>query len=597
MKQLEGISITQRHLGIICYAVCLSLCISININVGLFVYGTMSFTLIGGILILTTATVSLIHFIVCKGQIPDKMAMALLIVWGAYLLCHAFFIANPEQYKFIYIEESIIAIVALSYQVRNGLMDLRKLDNGIMLMLLIQIVYLCFQAIGIIPSGSTFFALTGSNDNPNCTAMLIVVSLPTVFKRLKTSNYAWIYLLLSVLSVVFLIALKCRTTYVGLITIIAVRAIFEKKLTHRLFAMSRTAKFVFSFLVVSAMVVVAVTMYQKKQDSSDGRLLIWKISATMIAQNPQGHGIGMFEREYNLSQGHYFANESGTANERRLASTVYMAYNDFIEQGVESGVIGMAFLMAFYIMVIVKAYQDKMYGHMALILAFSIMSCVNFAYATMQAWMAVACISAFVIGHSGESLNSAIKRNRSGIFIRFSISIILGAGVACLSAKHLKMTLSQIKLANIEQRFHHTSDNPLNELCKLKEDIGTSEAYWTFLSSMYYRQCKYQQSLECAQKASLYTSVPDVFFRIYNCYDMLDQTEKGIPYIEIVKSMIPQNIKSRLILMRWYDRIGQKETAICIAKEIINMDVKVASETADRIRNEAIYFLHHENIN
>ena len=78
---------------------------------------------------------------------------------------------------------------------------------------------------------------------------------------------------------------------------------------------------------------------------------------------------------------------------------------------------------------------------------------------------------------------------------------------------------------------------------------------------------------------------------------MLEQTEKGIPYVEIVKSMMPQNMKSRLILMRWYDRIGQKETAIGIAKEIIDMDVKVASKTADRIRNEARYFLHHENIN
>ncbi len=44
--------------------------------------------------------------------------------------------------------------------------------------------------------------------------------------------------------------------------------------------------------------------YKTKQASADGRILIWKVSAGLLAGKPfGGYGYGLFEREYNLAQG------------------------------------------------------------------------------------------------------------------------------------------------------------------------------------------------------------------------------------------------------------------------------------------------------
>lgn len=64
----------------------------------------------------------------------------------------------------------------------------------------------------------------------------------------------------------------------------------------------------------------------------------------MIAENPfKGYGYGLFERNYNLKQASYFANQTSSNTERRNASFVAMAYNDYLEQTIEGGILGLLF--------------------------------------------------------------------------------------------------------------------------------------------------------------------------------------------------------------------------------------------------------------
>lgn len=90
--------------------------------------------------------------------------------------------------------------------------------------------------------------------------------------------------------------------------------------------------------------IVGIHLYQIKNNSADGRLLIWKLSTKMIAENPfKGYGYGLFERNYNLKQASYFANQTSSNTERRNASFVAMAYNDYLEQTIEGGILGLLF--------------------------------------------------------------------------------------------------------------------------------------------------------------------------------------------------------------------------------------------------------------
>ncbi len=87
--------------------------------------------------------------------------------------------------------------------------------------------------------------------------------------------------------------------------------------------------FVFSLLSISA--------YLGKQDSAEGRLLIWKLSTTIIRDNPlTGVGFNRFEAVYNMYQSNYFRTHIDP-RAAWLADDTLVAYNDFLHFTVELG--------------------------------------------------------------------------------------------------------------------------------------------------------------------------------------------------------------------------------------------------------------------
>ncbi|MFA5229064.1 MAG: O-antigen ligase family protein, partial [Candidatus Paceibacterota bacterium] len=60
-------------------------------------------------------------------------------------------------------------------------------------------------------------------------------------------------------------------------------------------------------IIGSVLIVGGLFLYRYKPASADGRLLIWRVSADMIADAPLfGHGIDGFSKEYMIYQANYF---------------------------------------------------------------------------------------------------------------------------------------------------------------------------------------------------------------------------------------------------------------------------------------------------
>lgn len=79
-----------------------------------------------------------------------------------------------------------------------------------------------------------------------------------------------------------------------------------------------------------------------KEDSALGRILVWKV--TLSTPHPHasllwGNGIGYFESQYGKWQADYFQEKEGTEKERHIAGYVTTAYNEFLELGLEQGII------------------------------------------------------------------------------------------------------------------------------------------------------------------------------------------------------------------------------------------------------------------
>jgi len=568
--------IRQSVIGLLWVATCLFACLDTE----LFVYLSLSQTLIAGLFILLMAFVGILW----RGSRSYHLTWTEIIIigWTIYSVSHAMLVKRPEIYKLIYLIETLGLTLLLPDLLRRGLISRKSVENGFLLMTGVQVLALVLQSCGIMDSYNEFFPLTGFSENPNVVATLLAVCIPCIIRKIRSEKRKAPWCVFLVTLVVYTFALKSRTAVIGLIVYFTFRALFSERV--RAFWNKQTWRWkTFEASIVVLVIALAChTFYMVKRDSTDSRILIWKVSCSIIKENPMGIGMGMFEHDYNLKQGEYFTSGNSTASERYCSNPVYMAYNDFIEHGVECGIPGLFFMLAFYGSLVVRAYRIGKREELSVIAAFFVMSWINFVYASVQPWFVLLCYGSFIV--YGSDRNDAVESRPSLVASACFLSLF-----ACfaLSFIHFQLLSSQLQLGWWQKKAGRGDDIEPEKIERLSSSIGTSEAYWRFLSERYLHHEDYENALRCILTAKKYTSSPDVFFSVFNCYDKLGQTERGLPYIIEIRKMLPLNLTSRLVLLKWYDCNDQDSEALQMAREIARTPVKIQNRRSMDIKKFA----------
>ena len=95
------------------------------------------------------------------------------------------------------------------------------------------------------------------------------------------------------------------------------------------------------YLLFPLVSILTSLLFLYKTDSSNGRLLIYKVSANIFRDNwLLGIGQGQFKVQYNEYQAAYFSTHSIDSKEALLADNSYYAFNDFLQGLIENGLIG-----------------------------------------------------------------------------------------------------------------------------------------------------------------------------------------------------------------------------------------------------------------
>ena len=283
-------------------------------------------------------------------------------------------------------------------------------------------------------------------------------------------------------------------------------------------------------------------MYQMKRDSADGRLLVWKVSASMIAEHPMGCGYGLFPKHYNLRQAEYFHEEHGTETERRNASFVYMAYNDFLEHGVEGGVLGMLFLAGFYAMTITRAKKTPSLTGRAgvgLFSAFAVMSLVNFIVAGIQTWLLVVCCAAVVAAGSSRADEPEKASNGHSLLLQRLVSVALVVFVLMLSVITGRMTYAQYRLGRVEERMSAGEAVSDSVFADLEKNICSSEAFWNYRAMNYIDKNNYNDALLSVERALEYTSSPASLIMQSHCLLNIGDSARAVSCLRKIRNMQP----------------------------------------------------------
>ena len=537
------------------YIVFLTVCIAAAVDTHLFVYPSLSRSLLMECGLLLLALVAFCHRALCGTVRPVGGLCVFVALWTGYILLHGSLSEDTELYRTVYLCVTLLSVISLSYCLRAGLLTQERIYSGLLVIGLIHVFCVFAQWMGFMEPESSLYPVTGACDNPNVTAMYLAGCVPFIVQRLRSSDRKVAYVVFLVLALFAVVLLRCRTAYIGLAVEAAVFFLFSSKDSRiKGFHLQRETncnpKIHSSigkvFLAVVALLVVsvaAVRMYQMKRDSADGRLLVWKVSASMIAEHPMGCGYGLFPKHYNLQQAEYFHEGHGTETERRNASFVYMAYNDFLEHGVEGGVIGMLFLAGFYAMTITRAKKTPSLTGRAgvgLFSAFAVMSLVNFVVAGIQTWLLVICCAAVVAaGGSGRTGESEEAVGSHSLLLQRLVSVALVVFVLMLSVITGRMTYAQYHLGRIEERMSAGEVVSDSVFADLEKYIYSSEAFWNYRAMNYIDKNNYNDALLTVERALEYTSSPASLMMQSHCLLNLGDSARAVSCLRKIRNMQP----------------------------------------------------------
>lgn len=551
------------------------------INTYLFVYPSLSYSLLTGICIAIMAVMVAIYIFPQK-QTYNKMLYSFCTIWIVFILLYHYCKEYSDIYRVLYFIGSLLFAQVIALAINLGLIRWRKVENGILLVSLLNILWAYLQGIGCIKPENPYFKMTGLYENPSSTAIFICGTCAILFERVSQETKKMLNICLLLASLVTIILLQCRTAWIGLAVIVVVYIIKwqrDKKCTKRNIRLCQ-------FCVFSVMALLCLFSYYVKFDSSQGRKLIWKNSLALIVNKPQGYGFGLFEKEYNNKQSDYFCKGNETEAEAKVADFVSMPYNDYIETAIEGGILGLAFYGCLYIFLIRYSYALKQYSIFASSLAFCVMATMNFIYTTVGVWLLIMSMFGYIMSMKPPLTTKYAEHDR---LHKYNCVFVVLIGLF-LGIKEIKLMFSQIQLTPIHKILQEEKSVKDESLEILECSIGTSEVYYTDMGKNYILNKNYKLAIRSLQTAQKYSASPTTYYLLWLAYLKERQYVDAIHVMTKLEDMRPTRLRPKYCMLQTYIAIDNQKKALLYANKILNSKLKVSTKEAQSIRRAALYF-------
>lgn len=242
----------------------------------------------------------------------------------------------------------------------------------------IEIFVAGLQFAGIIDSYNPYFHMTGSFSNPGpwgCFLSIGIISAIILSLKLFERHKALFFLV--VVDILFLsVALYLSDSRTGWLSLFvgSIYLVHYAEGANLLVAKIRKILPVIFLLAVPTFIL----LWNYKEDSANGRLLIWGITGEMILKSPvTGIGIGEFQSNYMFAQANHF---KGTPNStyKMVADNVHYPFNEYLGISVEIGLFAMLFVMTGIYYLFTNKSDSSSFHYRSMLLAWLIIA--GFSY-------------------------------------------------------------------------------------------------------------------------------------------------------------------------------------------------------------------------
>lgn len=446
-------------------------------------------------------------------------------------------------------------------------------------LILLFIGYL--QRAGILSSHNPYFDVTGPYNSPAIYGGILCFFLSALFTgclhtgyRKRYSHFYRIVLVTCILSLPILILITCRTAWIALLVSI-VRPLYLTFLRRdsQFFARLRYS-WIFRLLIPIFIFISVCGLYQLKPNSADGRILIWKVTLSMIKEKPlTGFGPKGFETHYMNYQASYLKTK-GTPHEKLLANSNHLTYNEPLRLIVEYGIAGLLlYPCLLYVVIIVPRKKDIVtLSAQSVLTAYLVWGL--FAYPSQVfhlqiiAFLALACLS----DRCGKILLFSPSTFRFSKIAKFMIVIAL-VGVAFLTTEKYKY----------HRRFYNIISNyspdhwekSVGELAALESVFENEAIFWMYYCTLLDRHKSDSLLLQKIVRWEQLYPTPETYIIKGDLWERTGQYKKAEVAYDLASWMVPSRQRARSKLALLYLKQGRKQEAKRIAHQILTEKVKV----------------------
>ena len=317
-------------------------------------------------------------------------------------------------------------------------------------------------------------------------------------------------------------------------------------------------------------VLLIIGAYYYKQDSANGRLLIWRITADMIADSPiAGHGIGSFPKEYMYYQACYFQ-KNPDSQYKILADNIIYPYNEFFLIAVELGILGLFIALAICIVVLLNALQKDNLILGGAFIAFVIFSMFSYPSHTFLLWI----MTPFLLGGMNVWQEIVCK-------LPLKKFIIYGVSIVCLCFFSYGCYRYYILDSSIKEFYRNPFGESVSEselyFNRHKKELAAFPHLLDIYAQYSFRYYPTSKSLDIMRFSATVIPTSELWCDIGDLYVACNCLDEAIKAYQLSADMIPCRVTPRYKLAMLYYEMGDMLRFRLMGEYILNMEVKVES--------------------
>ena len=372
-----------------------------------------------------------------------------------------------------------------------------------------------------------------------------------------------IFCVISCFTLAIILFSQSRT---ALLIVLLIPAYFVSKSTH---------KWLKRLLVVCVgigLLVLGVWFFQK-QHSTSGRAFILQNTLEIIQQNPLwGVGLGFFEKNYNHRQ-YLFFKENGLQHPASYtADYMQSALCDPLEIWATMGLPGLLVFISVFVVAMVYPpdFHHRLLG-IGIGIACSLSFFIKYPPLVILLWYWLA------------SVRIPAKSGYKSLSNRIALLVCMGTVLLCCSRIPYSMGLRKLHLLSTQGWV--SENHPFFQ--KQESAMQYDSWYWYQRSKPALQTGNEEKAIRYLEKACSLSASANLRLEWAQVYRKKGQYNQAIQLADYARYVQPNRFTPPSLLLSLYHESGQPEKALAIAREILEMPVKIPSAEVYAIRQGA----------